>query len=60
MILYLGAGGNHIFLRKSDGELDIYSNFRQTVIEGISNSRWVSDCFIINCDRNGKNMVRII
>ena len=61
MNLYLGAGGNHnIFLRKSDGGLDIYSNFSKIVIEGISNARCVSDCFNINCDSSGKNMVRII
>ena len=53
MILYLGAGGNHnfFFLEKSNGGLDIFSNFNKIVIEDI---RWVSDCFIINCDSSGK------
>ena len=61
MILYLGVGGNHnIFLGKSDGGLDINSNFSKIVIEGISNVRWVSDCFLIKWDSNRKNMVRII
>ena len=61
MILYLGAGGNHnIFHGNSDGGLNIYSNFSKIVIEGISNVRWVSDCFIINCGSNRKNMIRII
>ena len=48
------------FLRKSGTGLDIYSNFSQIVIEDISNVSWVSDCFIINCDGSGKNMVRTI
>ena len=30
------------------------------VIEDISNVKWVSDYFIINCDGSGKNMVIII
>ena len=47
-------------LRKPDGTLDIYSNFSKIVIEGISNVRWVSNCFLINCDSRGKAMVRII
>ena len=38
----------------------MYSIFSKIVIEGISNVSWISDCFIINCDRSGKNMVRII
>ena len=53
MILYLGAEGNH-------NMMDIYSNFSKIVIEGISNVRWVSDCFIVNCGSSRKNMVRII
>ena len=48
------------FLGKSEGGLDIYRNFSKIDIEGISNVRWVSDCFIINCDSSRKNMVRIV
>ena len=55
MILYLGADGNHnMFFRKSDGGLNIYSNFSKIVIEGINNVCSVSNCFVINCDSSGK------
>ena len=46
--------------RIADGGLDIYRNFTKIVIEGISNVRWVSDCFLINCDSSRKHMIRII
>ena len=45
---------------KSDGGLNIYSNFSKIVIEGLSNIRLIRDCFIIQCDSNGKGIVRII
>ena len=37
------GGGDIIrfFLVKSDGGLDIYSNFSKIIIDGISNVRWV-------------------
>ena len=48
MVLYIGSGGNqNIFLAKFDVGLTIYSNFTKKVIEGMSNVRWISDCFII-------------
>ena len=60
MILYLRWELIKIFFRgKSDGGLNIY-NFSKIVIQSISNVKWINDCFIINCDRNRKNMVRII
>ena len=62
MTLYLGLEGNQniFFVGKSDGRLNIYINLSKIVIESISNFKWISDCFIINCDSNGKTMVRII
>ena len=48
MILYLGQEVIKMFYPgKSDGGLNIYSNLSKTIIEGISNARWISDCFII-------------
>ena len=47
------------FIGKSDGGLDIYSNFSKIVIEGITNVRWVSDCFLNNCDSSSKNMLEL-
>ena len=61
MILYLGCKVILIIvLRKFNAGLDNYSNFSKIVIEGISNARWVSYCFIINCDNGTENMVTII
>ena len=58
--IFRGGGIHSTFVGKSDGGLDIYSNFSKVVIEGITNVRWLSDCFLINCDSSRKNMVRII
>ena len=61
MILYLRFGGITMFLLgKSDEGLNISYNFNKIVIEGLTNARWISDCFVINSDSSGKSMVRII
>ena len=60
MIVYLGAEVIIIICYgKSVGGLDIHGNFSKIVIECISNVSWVIDCFITNCNRSEKNMVRI-
>ena len=48
-----------IFLANYDGGLNIYSNFAKSVIQGLSNVRRISDCFVINYDSIGKSMVRV-
>ena len=50
----------YLFLEKSDEGLNISYNFNKIVIEGLTNARWISDCFVINSDSSGKSMVRII
>ena len=57
--IFRGGGIHSTFVGKSDGGLDIYSNFSKIVIEGITNVRWVSDCFLNNCDSSSKNMLEL-
>ena len=59
-IKYLRVGCNqNTFIRKSDGGLNIYSNFRRIVIKGVCNFRVISDWYIIICNSSGSSKDRV-